>query len=161
MDKKRVGVNTPGSNRAGEYEMLDRNMAGSNYNSGIQQPYGAHPNGGNVSRSDLDVLETTGPVHNNSYQHDMYGGGGVVGGGDHYAGDASSGYYGGEAGGHYVDNASGQYQNDAGVGYFQHGDEYGANTYDNGYQQAYKPLPTPNMLAGAPINQSFGGLHEA
>ncbi|KAJ1721331.1 hypothetical protein LPJ53_004132 [Coemansia erecta] len=160
MDKKRVVLNTPTGNRAGEYEMLDRNMTGANYSSGTQQPYGAHPSGGNVSRSDLDVLENTGPVHNNSYQHDMYGGGAPAAGGQ-YAGDTSSGYYGGDAGGHYVDNAGGQYQNDAGVGYFQHGDEYGAGAYDNGYQQAYKPLPTPNMLAGAPTNQSFGGLHEA
>ncbi|KAJ1861258.1 hypothetical protein LPJ57_006550, partial [Coemansia sp. RSA 486] len=100
-NKKRNVLNTPGSGRAGEYEMLDRNMTGTNYSAG-QPQYGAQPVG-NVSRSDLDVLETTAPPQNASFQYDMYGGN----------------QYGADAGGHYAA--------DAGVGYFQHG----GNDYDN------------------------------
>ncbi|KAJ2226200.1 hypothetical protein IWW45_007563 [Coemansia sp. RSA 485] len=136
-NKKRNVLNTPGSGRAGEYEMLDRNMTGTNYSAG-QPQYGAQPVG-NVSRSDLDVLETTAPPQNASFQYDMYGGN----------------QYGADAGGHYAA--------DAGVGYFQHGgnDYDNSGAYGDGYQQAYKPLPTPNMQGGQSLTNQSLGLHEA
>ncbi|KAJ2879325.1 hypothetical protein FB639_003115, partial [Coemansia asiatica] len=135
-NKNRKVLNTPGGSRAGEYEMLDRNMTGTNYGAG-QQQYGSSQAAGNVSRSDLDVLETTAPAHNASFQYDMYG--------------------------EYPADTSGHYAADAGVGYFQHGgnDYDNSGAYGDGYQQPYKPLPTPNMYGGQSATNQSIGLHEA
>ncbi|KAJ1891283.1 hypothetical protein LPJ66_007009, partial [Kickxella alabastrina] len=160
MDNKKRGTPNAGNGRPGEYEMLDRNMADS-YTSpgqpapGQPQAHFAPQQPGNINRSDLDILETTAPapIHNNPYQYDMY-----------------SGYPNAE------DPAS-HYSADAGVGYFQHGDQYGqqpgqypadyANpgygdpaygdpAYPNQQQQPYKPLPMPGMQpVGGPLAHSF------
>ncbi|KAJ2400346.1 hypothetical protein GGI23_002091, partial [Coemansia sp. RSA 2559] len=102
MDNRKKGANgQPG--RPGEYEMLDRNMNDS-YNS----PNASHPlpqpqphyaaQQGNVSRSDLDVLETTAPVE--PFQYEAY---------PPYP----------QQGGHPA-----PYPADAGVGYFHQDDSY-------------------------------------
>ncbi|KAJ2719632.1 hypothetical protein GGI07_005098 [Coemansia sp. Benny D115] len=136
-NKKRGPSNAAGAGRPGEYEMLDVNMTGSYANSVQQQQphhYGQQ-HMGNVSRSDLDVLENTGPSqgHGVGYQYDMYGG---------YQNP-------GQPAGHYDANA--------GVGYFQHGGDQYTDPYgDPGYQQPYKPLPTPHaQMPGAPLANSF------
>ncbi|KAJ1664341.1 hypothetical protein IW140_004152 [Coemansia sp. RSA 1813] len=134
MDNRKKGTNgQPG--RPGEYEMLDRNMSNP-----YSSPNASHPppqpqfaaQQGNVSRSDLDVLETTAPTAPFPYE-------------------AYSSYP--QQSGHPA-----PYPADAGVGYFHQDDNYSqhqmpfAREYeDSAYgdpsqQQPYKPLPTPHTL---------------
>ncbi|KAJ2157787.1 hypothetical protein GGF46_004251 [Coemansia sp. RSA 552] len=141
------------ANGAGEYEMLDRNMSNPyapdpSAPPMAPAPHYAAPNPGNVSRSDLDVLETTAaggePYNNNSY--DMYSG--YHNPADHpqpvqYHGDGGAGYFNQDP--HY-----GQHQQPPPPGGY-HPDYAGSGFMDPAQPVASKPLPTPHTLT----------LHEA
>ncbi|KAJ2616119.1 hypothetical protein H4S08_000932 [Coemansia sp. RSA 1365] len=140
-NKKRGAANTAG--RPGEYEMLDRNMTNPYTNPSAppmaQPPRYDNPNMVNVSRSDLEVLETTAPAE--PYNYDMY-----------------SGYHHNPAehAAPYPSEHAAPYPADAGAGYFQHDGQYvqpAAEQYhqdyaNSGYMepgmgQPSKPLPLP------------------
>ncbi|KAJ2742917.1 hypothetical protein GGI20_004137 [Coemansia sp. BCRC 34301] len=153
--RKGAGAGAGAGGRPGEYEMLDRNMTGAYASSNSQQPNFNSQVQAGVTQSDLDVLETTAPVE--PYQYGMY------------------------AGYHSQGNPSAPYPADAGVGYFHQDDHYGqqkgtpyhqdyssSSPYMNpGYNQPYKPLPTPLMPAASGVNREgamspYGmSLHEA
>ncbi|ORX68956.1 hypothetical protein DL89DRAFT_168763 [Linderina pennispora] len=124
----------------GEYEMLDRD-----YMSGYAQGANATPSAPqlnmghqNISRSELDVLETTAPDPNASYYQ--------------YSTEPSTGLYADAGAGYY--EPEGQYGHD---GTLQYGNNYGNSGDTYSYPpmeapQAYKPLPVPQMPA-AGINR--------
>ncbi|KAJ1931728.1 hypothetical protein EC988_009691, partial [Linderina pennispora] len=138
----------------GEYEMLDRD-----YMSGYAQGANATPSAPqlnmahhNISRSELDVLETTAPDPNASYYQ--------------YSTEPSTGLYADAGAGYY--EPEGQYGHD---GTLQYGNNYGNSGDTYSYPpmeapQAYKPLPVPQMPAaginrdGAPSPHLLP-LHEA
>ncbi|KAJ2656195.1 hypothetical protein IWW48_005155 [Coemansia sp. RSA 1200] len=131
MDNRKKGANGQ-SSRPGEYEMLDHNM-----NNAYGSPNAGHPTGqplpqyaaqqGSVSRSDLDVLETTAAPE--AYAYDGYSGYPAQGGHPAgYAGDAGVGYF---------------HQDDS---YSQHQMAYAPDYASEAAHQQYKPLPTPHTL---------------
>ncbi|KAJ1742023.1 hypothetical protein LPJ78_003153 [Coemansia sp. RSA 989] len=141
MDTRKKG-NGGSQSGGGSYEMLDRNMT-NQYDTNpsapplAPQPQYASPHQANVSRSDLEVLETTAA---DPYNYDMY---------PAYQNEPEH---------------AAPYHADAGAGYFQdphyaqqpqpgmYSQEYANSAYmDGGMPQPPKPLPTPHAMS----------LHEA
>ncbi|KAJ2778560.1 hypothetical protein H4R18_004524 [Coemansia javaensis] len=129
-NRRRNGAGSPG--RPGEYEMLDRNMSSQHINANpsappLGAPQYAAPDQHAVSRSDLDILETTAPMYAGSYGYGV----------QHP--DSTVGFY--PHDGQYVQ----QQQPPPPAGMYQH--EYAGSGYgDHGLAPAPKPLPTPHMM---------------
>ncbi|KAJ1728582.1 hypothetical protein LPJ61_003959, partial [Coemansia biformis] len=181
-NRKKGGPTSPG--RSGEYEMLDRNMSNP-YTSPSAPPMAPQPQYAvaaqqSVSRSDLDVLETTAAPAAAPYGYNAYPGyqdqGELAA---HYQGQGDpaahyqahpTGHYPVDPDAHYPVGHTAPYHADAGAGYFQHDGQYvpqpqqqqqqqggyhsdysGSSYMDPALPQAAKPLPMPHTLT----------LHEA